>query len=203
MNYEFEQHCSSASLERYVLGNLPQEELDRLEEHLLICEACRRKLDESERYLRAMRSAAARLRAEESGAFRESVRSWFALPARVWAAAAIAFCLVALVVGNRIMRSPTPSAPLALSLTAERGAAMSAPAHRILDLSLDARGFDAAPDARVELVDSNGKVLAVQPARPSGDIIAFRVTRDLDAGSYYVRLYGTGGLQREFALALR
>jgi anti-sigma factor RsiW len=209
MKFKFEQHCSDASLERYVLGNLPAEDLDCLDEHLLICEPCREKLDATERYVRAMRSAAMHLRGERAsaadtrGGFVESVREWFARPMRAWATAAAAFCLLAFVTFSQILHPLVTAAPVAVALVAERGASVSAPAHRVLDLTLDARGFETARETRVELVDSGGKTLAAQPAQATGDHIRFRVARNLDAGSYYVRVYGSAGLEREFALDLR
>jgi len=204
MKYDFERHFTDASIEAYALGKLSAEELDRHDEHLLICEACREKLDETERYLRAMKAASFRLRAasEESG-FRETVRRRFALPAGVWAAAAVVFCVVAFLAVNRFLHPSLSSAPVAVSLLAERGASTSAPAHRLLDLSLDARGLQPGAGTRVELVDSGGKILETQTANPTGDLIRFRVSRSLDAGSYYVRLYRSAELEREYSLDLK
>lgn len=209
MKYDFEQHCSDASLERYAFGNLPSEDVDRVDEHLLICETCREKLDATERYARAMRNAAARLRGRKEtaagahGGVRESVREWFTLPARAWAAVAVVLSILGFVAASQILRPVSAAPPVAVSLLAERGAPVSAPAHRILDLTLDARGFEESSGIRMELVDSDGKTLEAQIARPTGDRIRFRVPHDLGAGSYYVRLHGSAGLEREFALDLR
>lgn len=49
-------------LEEYALGRLRGAQLARLEEHLLVCESCRRRLLETEDFIRATRSAAQRLR---------------------------------------------------------------------------------------------------------------------------------------------
>ena len=40
-------HGTEEQLERYVLGQLPESEIVPLEEHLLLCEVCREKLDEA------------------------------------------------------------------------------------------------------------------------------------------------------------
>lgn len=55
-------HLSGEGAERYSLGEMSEEELGRCEEHLLICDACRREVAESDAYVEAMRKAAAQLR---------------------------------------------------------------------------------------------------------------------------------------------
>jgi hypothetical protein len=37
---EIEQHPSEEVLERYLFGSLPEQEIEQLEEHLLICHSC-------------------------------------------------------------------------------------------------------------------------------------------------------------------
>jgi anti-sigma factor RsiW len=199
MKFKFEQHCSDASLEKYALGRLADGSLAILEEHLLICEICRGKLDETERYVRAMKAGAARLRQEPARQSR-----WLVTPVRLWASAAATLCVVVLVLTVR-MPLPLPATPVAVSLAAERGLSVTAPAHRILDLTLDARGLRPAAGTRVELADAGGGVVDTQIAKWSSDRIDVRVSRNLPAGMYYVRLYGPdgAGLQREFALQLK
>jgi anti-sigma factor RsiW len=56
-------HISEEALEQYAMRTLPEAaELGRLEEHLLICSACRNRLQMMDDYVAAMRSAAAKLR---------------------------------------------------------------------------------------------------------------------------------------------
>jgi anti-sigma factor RsiW len=59
------QHLIDDSLEQYVLLTLPESDLQAVEEHLLTCAKCRRRLQETEEYIAAMRLAAARLREPE------------------------------------------------------------------------------------------------------------------------------------------
>jgi predicted anti-sigma-YlaC factor YlaD len=56
-------HAGLEQLERYLLGDCAEEDCAWLEEHLLICAACRDRLAEHERYVNAMRRAAAEWRA--------------------------------------------------------------------------------------------------------------------------------------------
>ena len=60
-------HISDDDLERYAIGTLPETELAPLEEHLLICSDCRDRLEATERYVVAMRAAAARVRESATG----------------------------------------------------------------------------------------------------------------------------------------
>jgi anti-sigma factor RsiW len=59
-------HISDDDLERYAMLMLGEAEIGRLEEHLLICPECRERLEETERYVVAMRAAAAKIRDSES-----------------------------------------------------------------------------------------------------------------------------------------
>jgi anti-sigma factor RsiW len=63
---EFMAHIGEDDLERYVMKKLPDAQLDALEDHLLICPECREQLVETERYVLAIRAAAAKI--QESGA---------------------------------------------------------------------------------------------------------------------------------------
>lgn len=49
-------HISDDVLELYLMGRLTEMEMAPLEEHLLICEDCRNRLEEAETYLAAMRA---------------------------------------------------------------------------------------------------------------------------------------------------
>ena len=53
---------SDDDLEGYVMGTLPEADVKRIDEHLLICFACRHRLQAMEDYVTAMRDAAAKLR---------------------------------------------------------------------------------------------------------------------------------------------
>ena len=59
------QHASDDRLERYAMQTLPDSESRPLEEHLVMCQSCRERLDETEQYVAAMRSAAAKI--EDNG----------------------------------------------------------------------------------------------------------------------------------------
>ena len=62
MAAESERHFDEEASERYSMGTLCGEEAEQIEEHVLICEACRRRVAESDTYVGAMRRAAAQVR---------------------------------------------------------------------------------------------------------------------------------------------
>jgi hypothetical protein len=55
-------HLGGEEAERYSLGAMSEEEVARWEEHLLVCEPCRREVAASDAYVAAMRTAAKELR---------------------------------------------------------------------------------------------------------------------------------------------
>jgi anti-sigma factor RsiW len=59
---ESNQHLGGEDAEKYSLGEMSEQELARCEEHLLICDPCRRQVEESDAYVAAMREAAGQLR---------------------------------------------------------------------------------------------------------------------------------------------
>lgn len=58
---EIVQHVSDDTLERYSMQTLPDAEAEPVEEHLLICQECRDRVDAEIDFVAAMRAAAAML----------------------------------------------------------------------------------------------------------------------------------------------
>ena len=54
---EIVEHVSEDDLERYAMRTLPAPEVESLEEHLLICSACRDRLESTDQYVAAMKAA--------------------------------------------------------------------------------------------------------------------------------------------------
>lgn len=50
-------HVSEDRLEAYSLGRLSEDELARLEEHLLVCAACQERLEATDAFVETMRQA--------------------------------------------------------------------------------------------------------------------------------------------------
>jgi len=191
-----DRHWDEEELENYSRGILPEEEAGQVEEHLLTCEPCRRQLSQTEAYIASIRRAGARLRAEESSP-REL--GWFPRFGPVMAAA---LALLVAVVAFRAWK-PGAGAPVAVTLTATRGASgpAQAPTDRPLRLQPVLQGLPALPSYRIEMVDPAGRRLWQGDLRPAGGpgIIAPAPP----AGLYFVRVYTPSGtLLREYALAV-
>jgi len=64
MRLETDRHLDEEQIERYSLGEIAEEEVSGLEEHLLICESCQSRVTESDTYVSTMQRASARIRRE-------------------------------------------------------------------------------------------------------------------------------------------
>lgn len=206
--FQFEQHCEDESLELYARGKLDEFRTEILEEHMLICEGCRERLDNEERQVRAFRSAAARIRSEEADRAQRSawrLLDWVRMPASGWAAAVAALCGLA-VLASFSFHKLSEDGPMAnVELRAERGGANVAPAHHRLDLKLDVRGLQLSSGARAEIVDADGKVLENLTTAQVSEAVDIHTGHGFDSGTYFVRLYPRGATEavREFALEVK
>ncbi|MDR3699393.1 MAG: hypothetical protein P4L56_07140 [Candidatus Sulfopaludibacter sp.] len=181
---DVEGHLVEEEIERYSLAASAEPELSQVEEHLLLCASCRKKVETSDVYVNSMRRAAAQIRAEEKRAPR-------------WAGMAFLLAAAVLLAGVILIRS-NATAPFAVSLAVTRGVGINAqaPAGVPLALQLDVTGLPAAASYRVEMVDRAGKQVwtGTFPGRPA---------KPLPAGIYFVRLYSPAGdLLREYGLEI-
>lgn len=191
-------HPTEDDLEEFVFGRLRDGALDEIEEHLLICEGCRRRLTETENFVASTRAAARKM----LGAPPPTPKPRrFSAPA--WAlAGAFAVAVVALSVAV----IPKDQATQVVELMAERGASQgTAAAGRPLDLRLEAAGLNAK---WLELVDAQGSRLHSGEVSVSNGSVR-RTVPALAAGQVWIRLYtqpppfpDTPPL-REFGLAVR
>jgi hypothetical protein len=188
-------HFDEEEIERYSMGAMPEEAMAPFEEHLLICEPCQLRLAQTDDYVRAMRQAAARLRAEPL----KRGLPWLRFPRLVPALTGLAVAVVA--AGLWLGRVDTGEAhPFAIDLEATRGAAIEAkaPAGRWLLLRLDLANLPASSWYRLEMVDRFGNRVwqATVPAQESKE--GFKVP-GAQPGIYFVRVYWPPGqLLREY-----
>ena len=189
-------HVPDEELERYSLAGAAGEEFARLEEHLLICESCRARLEEYDLVARSMAGAAARWRSEHP---RSEPKRWPLAPLLLSAAAILLLALGALRINQGGAENHGQAVAIALSTT--RGAAprAHAPALRPLDLQPDVTGVAPSLHYDLEVVDRvGGKVARVQTDGHTASRIP-----GLQAGLYFVRLYSPAGdLLREYALSV-
>ncbi len=190
-------HFNDEELESYSLGKISGNHLARLEDHLLLCSTCQKRVEESDAYVHAIRSAAAEFQSQLKPSWRFQF-SW---------RPALVFAMVVLVVGVMIVprggHSGGGATPVAVSLQALRGPAVSAeaPAGRALLLAPDVSGLHESGVMRIELVTAAGQpVWTGQASGPQPKTEA----PPLRGGQYFIRLYSPSGeLLREFGLSVR
>ena len=189
-------HISEEQLELYALSRLPETEVPRLEEHLLMCESCRTLVDEYEAFALGMR-------AELSKPLPEPLwNTWFEWLRRPQFALAAGFAAVLLAVVVVSSTRNSGLAPVAaIQLTAMRGEMMVVSPAREYDLTLENVPAEGGP-FQVKLVDSTGKQLwaGSVDASPTGQALV-KVQKNLSTGAYFVRLDNqTGQTLHEYGL---
>jgi hypothetical protein len=193
---EISGHMDDEQAERYSMGAIPEGELARCEEHLLVCESCQRRVAQSDQYVSSVGEAAARLRAGEKQA-----RPSFDLRRLVPLLAATLLIVLAGTFGLRMInRSTGPIAAVYLQATRGLEVHAQAPEGRPLALNLDMTNLpESARAARIELVDEAGAARwQGEPPEKTGVGIPIP---SLKAGVYFVRVYSPEGkLLREFGL---
>jgi anti-sigma factor RsiW len=213
----YQEHVLEETLEAYAMGRLPEQELDRVDEHLLTCERCRTLLTETDERVRVMKIAAHRLRTEELS-FRKREQPWWERVAGpvskrpAWALGTIAV-LGAILLLPGLRTQEEPALYRDVSLTAMRGgeAAVPAAGEVRLRLQLDLGGIAETGPFAVRVVAAAGEEawrsepIAVASADRSK--LEVPLGRTLGAGQYWVRLYraGTadGEILREYPLLVQ
>jgi anti-sigma factor RsiW len=178
-------HLTEEQIEGYAAGSFSDDEAARMEEHLLVCEACRAAVEETAEYVTAMRDAAGQARREQARARR--VRP-------VWAVLAAAALLLGAGAVLRWARSRPSASGIVVRLEAMPGAlAAKAPAGKSLEIRPDTSGLAIPPPYRLEIVTDAGR-------RVWSGAAGVRVP-PLAPGVYFARVYSTSGsLLREYGL---
>jgi hypothetical protein len=184
-------HPSDDLIERYAMGNTPEDVSGPVEEHLLTCGRCRERVEASSGYIAAMRGAASQIRA---GRRARDHRPLLALAATVLLAAGVWVWSPLVSLG----RSPVYT----VQLSATRGAGLwaHAPADRQLQLAPDRTGLPGAPAFQVEVVDALGSPVWHGEIRATQGYVTVPAPRP---GTYFVRIYGLDRtLLREYGLEI-
>ena len=202
----FPPHPNEEILEEYLFHRLPEILTAQVEEHLLICRYCQDAVAETERFVSALKVAT---RQSGPAIGPDPARWWKGLEAlkrfteRTNLAPVLALAVLALVV---VWQHPQdPSAPVAVSLSALRGADPLSPAAAGKPLLLSIESPDlAGREYRIEVVDATGRpVWKGAVAQAEGKLVG-QMSRPLSNGVYWVRLYGPDSeLVKEFGLSAK
>lgn len=190
-------HQPEEQLELYALGRLPEPRVAEVEEHLLVCAACREQVDDLEAYALAMRQAISTEPANESSRFFSFQHFRLRIPI-LTLAASLAAVVFAVTLYNQFVPRLSPLATL--QLTAMRGAMPSVPPSRETDITL--ADAPAGSTLRAEVVDAAGSIIWQGDLAPASHRIA--LSERLATGNYFVRLFDSNGkLLHEYGFLVR
>lgn len=196
------EHPSEEALERFLLHQSQEPELETVEAHILACESCVGKLEILETQIVALKIAVEQLEREaqerESRQRSRPWKSWLGIGGLSFAGAA---ACVALALGLFM--------PAQVTLSAYRGAETTfAPEWRPLDVHLNVPDL-ADGSLAVQLVNNQGAEIWRGKGTVSNEHVDVQVPRITRTGNYFLRLYepaangAPGDLLREFAFQVR
>ncbi len=166
-------HISEEDLESYSMNRLPEERMAAVEEHLLVCPECQDRLEETDSYIRAIRSAAVRSGGRDVP-FRRP-RSW--------------------------REAPAPVAVVLEAVRGPMTAHAAAPSGHPLVFSMDLTDLPEHAAYRVAVVDEHGRRVWDGAAAVRDGRLAVTMPKHLSPGRYYVRLYSPAAeLLREYGV---
>lgn len=206
-------HLHEETLEAYVMGNLPEKELNSLEDHLLLCEHCQLRTREAELDWKAKRIALQKIRDRQGTpvtVFRKLWEAAFSTPSAKagWAAVAVTAAIAAFFLLPAFQQNDFHYRTVELSAM-RGGEKLSGPvqAQERLRLHLDLTELEKLPVYHVVVVDASGDLVwEADQQSQTGDKLAVAVSRQLLPETYWVRLMDTGAnrrLLREYPLQLR
>src|SRR3954449_9765157 len=183
-------HIHEDLIELYVQGRLAAGQASSVSDHLFECDQCNERYEMAAEFQIAFRNAAGPQRTAAAELRRDAWWKLSAWPAPVWAATAAALLLLLAVVP--MMRQP--GSPVVAELTAIRSAdTVHVKSGHPLELRLDTKGVEPAPQVRTAIVNSSGdKVWEGQSQLVNGYWEA-AVPRSLNKGRYWVRVFHTSG----------
>ncbi len=188
-------HESDDQLELYALDRLPDDAVERVEEHLIVCEVCCTRLDEVGTFAHSMRRALRELPPQQAPRRQGWFEGW---QLRLAIGGAVAFAVILAVVAYRNADSRTLAPVASVTLSAMRGSSVAVTPARETQLTLE-----GAPDGplTVQVVDSAGKELWSGTASGANQTVRILVSRTLPVGTCFIRLKNqAGALLGEYGL---
>lgn len=220
MNGKDRDHPSEDALERFLLRQAEEDELEVVETHIMVCDMCITRLEALEVNIEATKLALRSLQVEQEAEAREfsvshggvqsarkrgnflpenlaaRISGWLTLPRLSFAGASLAACALAFTF---------VSVPRDVSLTAYRGSETIAVTEWVpLELHLNARDLTPGP-VTVEIVDGQGGKIWTGGAAVRNEQVDVKIPRLTSAGQYFVRVRSaeqgsSAELLREFSI---
>lgn len=204
-------HLDDELLEKYAVGNLPYAQIDRVEEHLLICFECQVRMSGIDDFLAVAKAGAAEVKGSQhlrkpnlsELVYRTLGRLSWTMPSPAWGIGIAALLLAALLPQSSHIPMHTE-----VVLSAPRGAHTPLQAHAASGsnvlLKIDATSVPASPSYQLQLVDGSGHEVWHGTVSATDDGIVGLVPKQLAAGRYWVRLSAVSDLKllQEYSLTV-
>jgi hypothetical protein len=207
MQNSYLDHPAEEALERFLLHQCPETELETVETHILACDDCVSRLEALETEIAVMKTALQELERKQVAAAaarqqRSSWKTWLTVPNLSWAGAAAAALAAALVITPQLVHRPV--APAEVQLAAYRGIeTASVPQGRPLHVRLDGNDLPGN-EVMVQLVDDTGAELWKGSAAVAHAHAVFTAPAIAHPGAYLIRVYAAGSehaqLLHEFSI---
>ncbi len=209
MTSSYLDHPSEEALERFLLHQAQDDELDQVETHILTCHDCVSRLEELEFQIAAAKLALQELSSlstAKEAVERRSRKEWFTLRTLSWAGAAAVFA-VAVTLTPRFMTHTVPAVDVTLS--ANRGVGVPAVPHGSpLHLHLSAPDVANGP-IQGSMVDGYGTEIWKGIAKAHDGHVEITLPKLDKPGAHFLRLYALradktpGELLREFPFEVK
>ena len=205
---QYVEHPTEETLERFLMHQMQEEELESMETHILACDSCVVRLEELEIQIAATKIALAELHNQtvaENYAKEKSSR-WTWLRSHSWS---LAGATAALALAITIVPRFANVSPFEAQVSAYRGSETTAiPAGRPLLLHLNAKDLPSEP-VSVEVVNAEGNQIWKGSNAISHERVDTKLPEISNKGNYLLRLYASdkngasGDLLREFSFEVK
>jgi hypothetical protein len=198
MNGPYRDHPNEDALERFLLNQSEEEELEIVETHILACESCVTRLETLELNIAATKLALQNIQAEQAAKLAQPTPSrsnwfgWLTVPRLSFAGSGLAACALAFTF---------ISVPRDVDVLANRGTETTMVSEWLpLDLHLDARDLPSGP-VNIEIVDANGGKIWQGKSTVQNEKLEVKSSRLTSAGSYLIHVSSPSGeLLREYSI---